>query len=73
MRQPEEHGVCGEDYFVAAERPLSTGGPAHQVEVTELTGALHRGQLPVEIVLMGQITRPGQEDVSVDPEIHDDD
>ena len=74
IRQPQEHGVCGEDHFVAAERPLTTiGGPAHQVEVTELTGALHRGQLLVEIVLMGQITRPGQEDVSVDPEIHDDD
>ena len=73
MRQPEEHGVCGEDHFVAAECPLTSGGPAHQVEVTELTGALHRGQLPVEIVLMGQIMRPGQEDVSVDPEIHDDD
>ena len=73
MRQPEEHGVCGEDHFMAAERPLTSGGPAHQVEVTELTGALHRGQLPVEIVLMGKIMRPGQEDVSVDPEIHDDD
>ena len=73
MRQPEEHGVCGEDHFVAAERPLTSGGPAHQVEVTELTGALHRGQLPVEIVLMGQISRPGQEDVFVDPQIHGDD
>ena len=71
--KPEERGVCGEDYFVAAERPLTHGGPAHQAEVTELTGALHRRQLPVEIVLVGQILRPGQEDVSFDPEIHDDD
>ena len=58
---------------MAVERPPTHRGPAHQAEVTELTGALHRGQLPVEIVLVGQILRPGQEDVSFDPEIHDDD
>ena len=58
---------------MTAQRPQAPGGPAHQEEVTKLTGALHRGQLPVEIVLVGQILRPGQEDVSFDPEIHDDD
>ena len=57
---------------MTTQRPPAPGGPAHQVEVTKLTGALHRGQLAVEIILMGQLARPGQEDVSVDPEIHDD-
>ena len=54
---------------MTAQRPQA---PAHQEEVTKLTGALHRGQLPVKIILMGLLARPGQEDVSVDPEIHDD-
>ena len=72
--QPEEQRVRGEDSFVAAQRPRGTrGSPAHQTEVTELTGALHRGQLAAEIVLVGVTSRPGQEDVSVDPEIHGDD
>ena len=57
---------------MTAQCPQAPGGPAHQEEVTKLTGALHRGQLPVKIILMGLLARPGQEDVSVDPEIHDD-
>ena len=58
------------------DRPPDPGGPGlvttHQAEVTQLTGALHRGQLPVEIGLVSLTSRPGQEDVSVNPEVHDD-
>ena len=67
----------GQDQRVTPERPADPGAPgqvtAHQAEVTQLTGALHRGQLPVEVGLVILTSRPGQEDVSVNPETHDDD
>ena len=76
--QPEEHRVRGQDQRVTPDCPSDPGGPglftAHQTEVTQLTGALHRGQLVIEIGLVSLTVsrRPGQEDISVDPEIHDD-
>ena len=61
-----------QDEFVAAE---SLAAPAHQEEVTELPSLLLRGQKCVEIVLVSLAllaSRPGQVDVSVEPEIHAD-
>ena len=63
---------------MAAESLAAPGAPwspAHQEEVTELPSLLLRGQKCVEIVLVSLAplaSRPGQVDVSVEPEIHAD-